>query len=140
MGVPRMIQSQFGALTYSSGVLPPTIQEPLSPTVAFNDQFSANYQMVKRHNDVFHQPVAGSNLSADGRSFMTYQYVDLRDLLEERAGMDDVTINVQRMYELPYPNVSYNVPPGNIEETLLVLLGDYNLEAPGGFNILKARS
>jgi len=138
MGVPRMIQSQFGALTYDSGVITPSLSTPLTPTALFNDVFTANYQQVKRHNDVFHEPVAGSNLTTDGLSFMTYQYVDLRDLLEEKACMDDVVINVQRMYELPYPAISYNIPPGNIEETLLVLLGDYDLDTPGLFDIKKA--
>ena len=72
---------------------------------------------------------------------MTYQYVDLRDLLEEKAGMDDVVINIQRQGELPFPNQSYNVAPGVIEETFLVLLGDYDLDKNvpvggfGGFNI-----
>ena len=87
---------------------------------------------VKRHNDVFYEQTPGSPLAAGAIHFMTYQYVDLRDLLEEKACMDDVVINIQRLQELPFPNISYNVGPGNIVETVLVLLGDYNLEAGGG--------
>jgi len=138
MGVPRMIQSQFGSITYDSGVIPPAQPTPVSPTVIFNDVFATNYQGVKRHNDQFHEIVAGSNLSANGIHFMTYEYIDLRDLLEEKACMDDVVINVQRLYELPYPSVSYNLPPGNIEETLLILLGDYQLDQPGTFSVERA--
>jgi len=39
-----------------------------------------------------------------------------------------VVINVQRLRELPYPAFTYNMAPGNIEETLLVILGDMEME------------
>jgi hypothetical protein len=52
--------------------------------------------------------------------------------------MDDVTINVQRLYELPYPSNSYNVAPGYIEETLMIVLGDLRLDDIGSFVVQKA--
>ena len=137
MGVPRMIQGQFGAVDYNTGVLPPTITTPQTPTVAFNENPGA-YMGVKRHNDQFYHHNNGLPLEANALHFMTYDYVDLRDLLEEKACMDDVVINVQRQYELPYPNLAYNVGPGNIEETFMVLLGDFNLEEDGGFPVARA--
>ena len=137
MGVPRMIQGQFGAINYNTGVIPPTITTPATPTVAFNENPAA-YMGVKRHNDQFYHHNNGLPLEVGGLHFMTYDYVDLRDLLEEKACMDDVVINVQRQYELPYPNLAYNLPPGNIEETFMVLLGDFNLEEDGGFPVARA--
>jgi len=131
MGVPRMIQGQFGAINYDSGVLDPGIDIPTAATVAFNESLST-YFGVRRHNDVFYEQTPGGALAPGALHFMTYQYVDLRDLLEEKACMDDVVINVQRLNELPFPNLSYNLPPGNIVETFLVLLGDYNLDAGNG--------
>lgn len=133
MGVPRMIQGQFGSITYTSGPIDPTQTLPATPTVQFNET-STSYMGVKRHNDRFYLDATGSNLN-DGIYFATYQYVDLRDLLEEKACMDDVVINVQRLYEVPYPNFTYNQAMGNIEETFVVLLGDYNLEELGGLDI-----
>ncbi len=138
MSKPRMIQGQFGSVSYNSGLLPPGLTSPAATaTVAFNE-VQSGYQGVPRHNDVFYQPVLGQDLSASGIHFATYEYVDLRDLLEEKACMDDVTINVQRMYEVPYPNLTFNMPPGNIEETFLIVLGNLNLEEIGGFAVTSA--
>ena len=131
MGVPRMIQGQFGALNYDSGVLAPNQDIPTTASVIFNETLST-FMGVRRHNDVLYEFSPGDPLNASKIHFMTYQYVDLRDLLEEKACMDDVVINVQRLQELPFPNITYNIGPGNIVETFLVLLGDYNLEEGGG--------
>lgn len=141
MGVPRMIQGQFGAVNYDTGVLPPGQDIPSSPSVIFNESLST-FMGVRRHNDVFYEQTPGSPLAPGALHFMTYQYVDLRDLIEDKACMDDVVINVQRLQELPFPNITYNIGPGNITETFLVLLGDYNLEAgssaPSGFAVANA--
>lgn len=137
MGKPRMIQGQFGALTYSTGIIDPGLTTPTTPSVVFNEN-PGDYMGVKRHNDRLWEFTPGNPLEAGAINFMTYDYVDLRDLLEEKACMDDVVINVQRQYELPYPNDTFNMPPGNIEETFLVLLGDFNLEEAGGFLVAGA--
>lgn len=131
MSKPRMIQGQFGAVNYDSGVMAPGIGTPVLPfpNVAFNE--NGTYLGVKRHNDQFFipDPVGrpGQVFSADGLHFATFDYVDLRDLIEEKACMDDVTINIQRLKELPYPDVTFNMAPGNIEETFMVVLGDLKL-------------
>ena len=136
MGVPRMIQGQFGALNYSTGVITAGQSVPISPSLIFNETPNT-FTGVKRHNDDIYEQTPGSGLKTGAIHFMTYQYVDLRDLLEEKAGMDDVVINIQRVLETPFPNISYNVSPGNIVETFAVLLGDYDLEngASSGFNV-----
>ena len=76
MGVPRMIQGQFGAINYSTGVIPAGQAIPVSPTVAFNENL-VSYQGVKRHNDQFYEQSPGNPLAAGAIHFMTYDYVDL---------------------------------------------------------------
>ena len=133
MASPRMIQGQFGSLTYSTGIMNPGDASPAAPTLSFNENPSS-YLGVKRHNDKFFNFASGNNLEAGGIFFMTHDYVDLRDLVETKSAMDDVTINIQRLRELPYPNFTYNMAPGNIEECFVVLLGNHNLEELGGTN------
>lgn len=133
MGVPRMIQGQFGSLNYSTGVMDAGIAVPVTPSLQFNEN-PGTYMGVKRHNDKFFEFTAGNNLDASAIFFMTHDYVDLRDLLEEKSCMDDVTINVQRLREQPFPNLTYNMSPGNIEEAFIILLGNQNLEEIGGTN------
>lgn len=134
MSKPRMIQRQFGSVSFTTGTVPPgTLNQPGTHAVVFNE-IGNGYQTVRRHNDKFYIPdkVTAPTEPLGGllkQHFATYDYVDLRDLMENQHCMDDVTINVQRLKELPYPNVTYNMPPGNIEETLLVILGDLNLES-----------
>lgn len=128
MAQPRMIQGQFGATIYDSGIIAPNSNLP-APTVQYNE--TGAYLGVKRHNDQFFipDPTGQPNqpLTPDGLHFATFDYVDLRDLLEEKSCLDDITINVQRLKELPYPNFTFNLAPGNIEETFMVILGDLKL-------------
>lgn len=138
MSKPRMIQGQFGAVNYDSGLIAPG-QFRGTETVAFNE--TGGYLGISRHNDEFLIPaptVSTSPLSADGLHFATFDYVDLRDLMEEKACMDDITINVQRLKELPYPDFTFNMSPGNIEETFLIILGDLGL-SNNRSNILSPR-
>lgn len=125
MARPRMIQTQFGAVNYDSGVVSPNTGTPVSASVVFEKSGPFG---VDRHNDVFYVPNGLTSPLQNFIHFATYDYIDLRDLVEEKSGLDDVTINIQRLDELPYPDVTYNMPPGNIYETILVVLGDLNLE------------
>lgn len=141
MASPRMIQSQFGSLIYDSGVIPPLSIGPNAATVIFNEVPTV-YMAVERHNDKLYvanplgpNPESGDNfVSTDGLSFATFDYIDLRDLMEEKAGIDDVTINLQRLYEVPFPNLTYNMSPGNIEECVTILLGKHDLSTFEGQN------
>lgn len=136
MASPRMIQRQFGAVTFSSGAILPNQSLGLAPTLLFNEVLSS-YMGVTRHDDRFYvvNPGGAPDNLLNGVHFATFDQVDLRDLIRENQGMDDVTINVQRMYEVPYPNLTYNMAPGNIEETLVVILGDLNMDRDVGYNI-----
>ena len=136
MASPRMIQRQFGSVTFSSGAILPNQSLGLTPSLVFNETLS-NYMGVTRHDDRFYlvNPGGAPDNLLNGVHFATFDQVDLRDLIRDNQGMDDVTINVQRMYEVPYPNVTYNMAPGNIEETLVVILGDLDMDTDVGYNI-----
>ena len=77
MGVPRMIQGQFGALNYSTGIIEPTMTTPTAPTLTFNEN-PGDYMGVKRHNDQFYLHNNGQPLQTGALHFMTYDYVDPR--------------------------------------------------------------
>lgn len=131
MSKPRMIQGQFGTLQYDSGILLPLTGVPATPSVSYLSGGGNTYLGLNRHNDRLFIPDksgAPTEPLENGIHFMSYDYVDLRDLLEEKSCMDDVTINIQRLREVPYPNFTYNMAPGNIEETILILLGDFQLD------------
>jgi len=121
MSSPRMIQRQFGSVRYDTGTMNPGQTVPLGATLQF-ESGNAPYG-VFRHNDQIYGAGIYGNVH-----FATFDYVDLRDLIDNQECMDDVTINVQRLKELPYPDFTYNLGPGNIEETLVVILGDLNLD------------
>lgn len=131
MPKPRMIQGQFGTLQYTSGILEPLDLEPITPSVTYLTGAFNSYLGVTRRNDELYIPdkaTAPNEPLQQKIHFCSYQYVDLRDLMEEKACMDDVTINVQRLRELPFPNQTYNMAPGNIEETFIIMLGKVDLE------------
>ncbi len=138
MAQPRMIHAQFGAVNYASGIIAPNTGTPIAATVAFE---TAPPFGIQRHNDVFYTPTGAATPLQNFIHFATYDYIDLRDLVEAQAGLDDVVINIQRLDELPYPEITYNMAPGNIYETILVVLGDLNLETspyitPSQFRLL----
>jgi hypothetical protein len=67
---------------------------------------------------------------------MTFDYIDLRDLMQDQHCMDDVTINVQRLRESPLISAGWNLPPANgVEETLLFVLGDLSLDTINDIDI-----
>lgn len=129
MAKPRMIQGQFGSINYdSSQIEPPGVGPGVGSALAtFNT--GDGLLGVDRHNDQFYVDSGGSNLR-DEIHFMTFDYIDLRDLMRDHECMDDVTINVQRLREVPLITSGYNLPMGNgIEETLLFVLGDLSLDS-----------
>lgn len=126
MAKPRMIQGQFGSTIYNSGDINPTLQLPLAASTNF---LTGNGVLgVDRHNDVYHIDGTSGTPVRNQLHYMTYQYVDLRDLMRDEQCIDDVTINVQRLREIPLISAGWNLPPAQgIEETLLFVLGDLGL-------------
>lgn len=130
MAQPRMIQGQFGTTFYQSGDIPPNNQLPLAAVA----QFSTGNGIlgVDRHNDQFFIDSVSGTSVRNQLHYMTFDYVDLRDLIEEQECMDDVTINIQRLREVPLISAGWNLPPAQgIEETLLFVLGDLRLDETG---------
>lgn len=128
-----MIQGQFGTTSYNSGQLEPNITIPTSATAVFNE--GRGTFGVDRHNDDFWVDSTGANVQ-DQIHYMTFDYIDLRDLMRDQHCMDDVTINVQRLRENPLISAGWNLPPANgIEETLLFVLGDLSLDTINDIDI-----
>ena len=126
MAKPRMIQSQFGTTVYNSGTISPTLTLPVAAGVSF--QTGNGILAVDRHNDVFHIDGTSGTPVRNQLHYMTYDYIDLRDLMRDEQCIDDVTINVQRLREIPLISAGWNLPPANgVEETLLFVLGDLGL-------------
>jgi len=125
----RMLHGQFGCVSYLSGIIEPGFTTTIPQTNA-SAQFAvvpggaSQYMGVTRHDDEFYEANSYSQNVKDGKHFVTYQYVDLRDMMTNHECMDDITINVQRNYDNPFPNPIYNMAPANaIEETFTVILG-----------------
>ncbi len=128
----RMLHGQFGSVSYNSGVMDAGASEsaPNAETAMFNN-VAGNYMAVPRHDDTFY---ADSTLMPNNvrnkAHFMTYQYVDLRDMITEKQCLDDITINVQRLYDNPWPGGTYNMAPTQaIQEAFIVLLGKMDFKA-----------
>ena len=131
-----MLQGQFGSLSYTSGLIDPGQPAAVAGASVVRNTVAGNYMGVARFNDEFYVCSPGApeeNLESNSR-FMTYQYVDLRDLLENGTGIDDLIINVQRLYENPFPSLMFNPPPGGIEETFLMVLGKMDLSTNQGID------
>lgn len=130
----RMLHGQFGCVDYLSGIIEPgftTVIPPVAASAAFVTVpgGASQYMGVTRHDDEFYSANGYLNNVKDNKHFVTYQYVDLRDMMTNHECMDDITINVQRNYDNPFPNPIYNMAPGQgIEETFTVVLGKMDLK------------
>jgi len=131
-----MLQGQFASYSYTSGLIDPGQPAALSGATVVPNTAAGNYMGVSRFNDQLYLCNPGApdeNLQGNAR-FMSFQYVDLRDLLENGTGIDDLIINVQRLYENPFPSFMFNPPPGGIEETFMMVLGKMDLSTNQGID------
>ena len=131
-----MLQGQFASYSYSSGQIEPGQPLALVGASVIPNTAAGNYMGVSRFNDQLYLCNPGApdeNLEGNAR-FMSFQYVDLRDLLENGTGIDDLIINVQRLYENPFPSFMVNPPPGGIEETFMMVLGKMDLSSNQGID------
>ena len=78
MASPRMIQRQFGAITFSSGAILPNQALGLAPSLVFNETLS-NYMGVTRHDDRFYlvNPGGAPDNLLNGVHFATFDQVSL---------------------------------------------------------------
>ena len=131
-----MLQGQFASYSYSSGLIDPGQPAALVGATVTPNTAAGNYMGVSRFNDQLYLCNPGApdeNLQGNAR-FMSFQYVDLRDLLENGTGIDDLIINVQRLYESPFPSFMFNPPPAGIEETFMMVLGKMDLSTNQGID------
>ncbi len=136
MSKQRMLQGQFASYSYTSGLIDPGQPTALVGASVVPNTAAGNYMGVSRFNDQLYLCNPGApdeNLQGNSR-FMSFQYVDLRDLLENGTGIDDLIINVQRLYENPFPSFMFNPPPGGIEETFMMVLGKMDLSTNQGID------
>lgn len=138
MSKRRNLFAQFGSVKYSSGqVLNGNALPNLGlVTLEFNETKGA-YYASPAHDDQFID-FGSNNMPITQNKFATYHTFDLRDLMKTNEGMFDVVVDIQRSYDAPATGLTYNPGPGNIEETLLIVLGDCDLEQiaagePGDF-------
>jgi len=119
----KMFSSIFGSIAYDSGVIP--AGAPASPGgagVGYQTP-SATYG-IGAHDDILYNDATGVPQFKTG-TFMSYDFHDLRDLLEEGACLANAMIGIQRMKETPEVISCYNVAPGrNIRETIIVTNAD----------------
>lgn len=122
-----MFSSIFGSVEYDSGIIPQG--QPAAPAGLTGVQFqdvTALYG-ISGHDDELYIDATGAPFLA-GNRFLTYDFHDLRDLLEEGECLSNAMIGIQRMKETPEIISAYNVAPGrNITETIIVTNADVSL-------------
>ena len=89
-----MFSSIFGSLAYDSGIIP--AGQPASPAPG-----GVGYQTpvatygIKGHDDILYNDATGVPQFKTG-TFMSYDFHDLRDLLEEGECLSNAMIGIQR--------------------------------------------
>ena len=120
----KLFSSTFGALSYDSGIMP--AGQPAAPIGQETVSYLPSTQAygVSQHDDRIYLDATGVP-SLQAHTFMSYDFHDLRDLLEEGECLADAMIGIQRMKETPDILACYNVAPGrNIRETIIVTNAD----------------
>ena len=126
----RQLHGQFGSYVYDSGLVAanadvtavagfPSVQEYRSPPYGCDTS-----------NDRLLESSVGATVNGN-LHFGTYQYVDLRDLFEDRQCMDNIVINVQRQLDAPIPSFCVNMGTGPIIETFCIINDEIDLAAGG---------
>lgn len=123
----KLFSSTFGTIAWDSGEMPggqPQAPAPY-PLIGFHE--GAQKYGVTEHDDVIYKDASGADSTA-GATMITYDFHDLRDLLEEGECLADAMIGIQRMKETPEIFECYNVAPGrNIQETIIVTNADVDM-------------
>lgn len=141
----KLFSSTFGSIAFDSGIIPAgQPQSPAGGTLLGYQTGGEPYGFVS-HDDRIYLDPAGLVEIQNRTTFMTYDFHDLRDLLEEGECLADAMIGIQRMKETPEIIECFNVAPGrNIRETIIVTNADVDcnngrLSALPGLNqIFKA--
>ena len=116
----RQLHGQFGSYVYDSGLVAANADATAVagyPLLASNT--TAPYA-TDTQNDKLLASSVGATLSGNVH-FGSYQYVDLRDFLEDKECMDNIVINVQRQLDAPIPTFWANMGLGPIIETFAII-------------------
>ena len=124
----KLFSSTFGALAYDSGIMPAGSQAAPAGGETVTYLPTAQAYGINNHDDRLYLDGTGA-VSLQAHTFMSYDFHDLRDLLEEGECLADAMIGIQRMKETPDILACYNVAPGrNIRETIIVTNADVDCD------------
>jgi len=117
----RLITTTLGSIIFDTGQLAAGVPANPGPnSLSFNESLTG-WMGTKKHNDHFALTQNQIPAIVNNLHFATSDYIDLRDLIEEGEGLDDIVVNIQRQQELPYASSCWNLPPVNaIYETLII--------------------
>jgi hypothetical protein len=138
----KLFSSTFGSIAFDSGIIPLGQPAAPAPGALIGYQTGVEPYAMDKHDDRIYLDAAGLVEIQGGTTFMTYDFHDLRDLLEEGECLADAMIGIQRFKETPEIIECFNVAPGrNIRETIIVTNADVDcndgrLSALPGLNLL----
>jgi len=132
-----MFSSIFGSIAYDSGIMPAGSAGAPAGLASVQYLSTAQAYGINDHDDQLYNDATGLPQITNG-TFLSYDFHDLRDLLEEGECLSNAMIGIQRMKETPDILACYNVAPGrNIRETIIVTnanvrVGDDDLNSTMG--------
>ena len=121
----RQLHGQFRSYLYDSGLVAANSDVTAVPGFPTLVENTTPPYGVDTANDILFESSVGATLNSNIH-FASYQYVDLRDMFEDRQCMDDIVINVQRQLDAPVPTFWVNMGLGPIIETLFILNDEVN--------------
>ena len=125
------VTRQLGTL-YANYTMAKTEVTAPAPIVRFEENMN-NFGGVKLHDDDFlsgDNSITGMPFYDGGAGFITKETIDLRDAFADGQVLDDITINIQRAFEIPRVYNLYNISPdAEIYETILITPSAYPSES-----------
>lgn len=116
----RQLHGQFGSYVYDSGIIAANADVTAVGGYPLLTENTTNPYGSDVKNDRLFASSVGATING-GISFGSYQYVDLRDMFDDRECMDDIVINVQRQLDTPVPSLWVNMGLGPIIETFAII-------------------
>lgn len=123
----KLFSSTFGTVAWDSGEMPAGQAAAPAPYPFVGYHEGAEQYGFPDHDDQIYKDAAGLVSTAEN-TLITYDFHDLRDLLEEGECLADAMIGIQRFKETPEIIECFNVAPGrNIIETVIVTNADVDM-------------
>ena len=118
----RQLHGQFASYVFDSGLVAANADVTAVPGFPLLNRNIAGPGPY--NTDVYNDELLASSVgdTINGNlHFGSYQYVDLRDMFDDRECMDDIVINVQRQLDAPIPSFWANMGLGPIIETFCII-------------------